>query len=144
MVRKPRPDKRQYNGGQRTSPPGTLHPNRTDMTQAPKAATGQGYGQAGAQLAAQAQMPLPAAPPAPTPTGPGAGGYALASHTPTLTDPTTRPDEPVEAGMPFGPGPGPDAAPAPMSDVEARLRALYSVAPTPQLRELIRQIDLGG
>lgn len=143
----PAPDGRANNGGQRAGTPGTRYPNRTDM-QAPKAATGQPYGQAGQQIAAQRAVPLPAAPPPATAQPPGQGqgaaGFASPNDTPTLTAPTQRPDEPLEAGLSFGPGPGPEAlGPPPMSDVEARLRALYAAHPTTELRDLIRQIDLG-
>lgn len=142
----PAPDGRANNGGVRTGTPGTPYANRSDLRQAPTAATGQEYGRAGAQIAAQRQIPLPAAPPvqggAP-PGGGAAGPFATPSDTPGLTDPTQRPDEPVTAGLPFGAGPGPEAlGPPPMSNVEARLRALYAADPTPELRDLIRQIDM--
>lgn len=146
--RKTPPDGRVNSGGARTGTPGTRYGNRTDL-QAPKAAPNQTYGQAGQQLAAQRAVPLPAAPPpatAPQPPGQGgaAGPFATPADTPNLTDPTQRPDEPLTAGLPFGPGSGPEAlGPAPMSDVEARLRALYQASPTPELRDLIRQIELG-
>lgn len=145
---RPTPDGRANNGGPVTGTVGTTYPNRTDLTQAPTAARNQPYGQAGQQIAAQRAVPLPAAPPvqgAPgSPPGGGAAGpFARPSDTPSLTDPSQRPDEPLEAGLPFGPGPGPQQGPAPMSDVEARLRALYSAYPTPELRDLIRQADMG-
>jgi hypothetical protein len=145
---RPSPDARANNGGVRQGTPGTPYPNRSDLRQAPRAAQGQEYGKAGAQIAAQRQIPLPAAPPVqggPTPPGGGAAGpFATPADTPRLTDPTQRPDEPLEAGMPFGPGSGPQAmGPPPMNDTEARLRALYQAFPTPELRELIRQIDMG-
>jgi hypothetical protein len=143
-------DGRANNGGARQGTPGQRYPNRSDLrVQKPTAVPNQGYGQAGAQLAAQKVVPMAGAPAPPVPaapsaaTVPGAGGFATPSDTPSLTDPTQRPDEPLEAGMPFGPGPGPQAGPAPMSDVEARLRALYASHPTSELRDLIRQIDLG-
>lgn len=139
------PDGRANNGGTRVGTPGTPYPNRQDLTQAPTAAPNQTYGQAGQQMAAQRAVPLPAAPPVPGPQpgAPGAAGpFPTPADTPNLTDPTNRPDEPLTHGMPFGPGPGPDAAPAPMSDVEARLRALYAQFPSRELRELIRQQDM--
>ena len=142
----PYPDGRSANGGTRTGTPGTRYPNRSDLTQAPTAATNQPYGQAGAQIAAQRAVPLPAAPPIPNAAAGGgaAGPFARPEDTPTLTAPTQRPDEPLEAGMPFGPGPGPQAMGQPhMSDVEARLRALYAAHPTSERRDLLRQIDLG-
>ena len=37
------------------------------------------------------------------------GNPAPVQKLPTLSGPSTRPDEPAEAGMPFGPGPGPES-----------------------------------
>ncbi|MGL4297491.1 MAG: hypothetical protein ACRCW4_00260 [Candidatus Neomicrothrix subdominans] len=95
--------------------------------QAPKAVQGQPYGEAGDQLAAQRAIPLPNQGSTPTPslgsgpTSPAPGQptpqgqpdlLALAAALepgPILTDPTQRPDEPVTAGLPVGPGAGPEA-----------------------------------
>lgn len=73
---------------------------RTDLNMAPSAVPGQTYGEAGAQMAAQRAVPMgapaaPAAPKAPT-VAPGQYG--------PLDRPTERPNEPVTAGAPFGPG----------------------------------------
>jgi len=73
---------------------------RTDLNMAPSAVPGQTYGEAGAQMAAQRAVPMgappaPAAPTAPTST-PGQYG--------PLDRPTERPNEPLTAGAPFGPG----------------------------------------
>ena len=75
------------------SGPGALS-RRTD-TQAISTPTGLPYGEAGALAEAQRQAPLPATP-APLPIT-------------DLDAPTARPNEPVTAGAPFGPGPGPEA-----------------------------------
>lgn len=147
-ARKSNPDGRANNGGARQGQPGASYQNRSDLraqkvTVPPSAE----YGQGEALRRSQQAVPMAGTPvPAPPPAGAGAAPvrYATPSDTPNLTDPTRRPDEPLEAGMPFGPGPGPSAAPAPMSDTEARLRALYQAFPTRELRELIRQIDMGG
>ena len=49
---------------------------------------------------------------------------------------TQRPNEPVTAGLPFGPGPG---AAAPVEDdPDMLLRAVYSVYPDPLLLRLLR------
>jgi hypothetical protein len=109
---------RKGKGGARTSPPGTIHSNRTDMVQPARAKTGQTYGVAGAQIAAQQAMPLPAAPPTPTPGGPpsaaggGANPLAVLAGLPGLTDPTQRPNEPLTSGLPIGAGPNGPGAPA--------------------------------
>lgn len=84
-------------GGARSGRPGANYSNRSDLQNAPRlaptAAKNQPYGEAGSQLAAQAQVPLG---PPPTP----------------INAPTSRPSEPVQAGLSLGPGPGPDAIPA--------------------------------
>lgn len=66
---------------------------RTDV-QPLRAPTGMPYGDQGPLLDAQRQAPLPETP-RPNITG--------------LDAPTARPSEPVTAGAPFGPGPGPEA-----------------------------------
>lgn len=146
MVRRRRPatDGRANNGGVRQGQPGKPYPNRTDMqAQAVRTATGQPYGAAAAQQAAQQAVPLPQQPGPQQAAGPR---YATAEDAPNLLDPTARPDEPLEAGLPFGPGPGPEALPMgpAVSDLSARLRALYSAFPTPELRELLQQMDIEG
>lgn len=59
-----------------------------------RAPTGMPYGEQGALLDAQRQAPLPETP---------------APDITALDAPTARPNEPVTAGAPFGPGPGPEA-----------------------------------
>ena len=73
---------------------------RTDLNMAPTAVPGQTYGEAGAQIAAQRAVPMgaPAAPAAPTAPTSTPGQYG------PLDRPTERPNEPVTAGAPFGPG----------------------------------------
>lgn len=111
-------------GGVRQGTPGTAYGNRTDLNAAlpVQAATGQGYGEAGAQQAAQRAIPVapqqvsvaaPQAPaqgqPAPTtitgqmPTLPSYPGELKFDH------PTDRPDEPITAGLNIGDGAGPEA-----------------------------------
>ena len=111
--------KRDPRGGQRQLEQGEASGNRTDLNnhQPVMAANGQPYGAKAAQQAAQRAVPLPqvststpsassTAPAAPNPILPQPGpppGSLLFTH------PTTRPTEPITAGMPFGPGPGPEA-----------------------------------
>ncbi len=139
-------DGRANNGGARQGTPGNAYPNRSDLrTQKIQVPPSKEYGQGERLRAAQQTVPMAGTPSAP-PTA-GAGGaapvYSRPSDTPNLTDPTQRPNEPLTAGLPFGAGPGPEAmGPPPMSDVEARLRALYAVHPTTELRELIRMQEL--
>lgn len=90
--------------------------NRTDlMTPKPEpitAAPGQTYGEAAQQQLAQKVAPMGAAPLAPGP-GPQPGPAPVQNlptmPRPALTRPTERPNEPVTAGLPQGPGPGPEA-----------------------------------
>jgi hypothetical protein len=88
------------------------------MVQPARAKTGQTYGVAGDQIAAQQALPLPAAPPSPTPggqpsaAGGGANPLAVLAGLPGLMDPSMRPDEPLTAGLPIGPGPNGPGAPA--------------------------------
>jgi hypothetical protein len=111
-------------GGRRAGTPGTAYGARTDLNQQRtlpvQTAPAQQYGQGAAQTIAQQAVPMATAPvpavsaqmspPAPvTPTPPaGAGGGAPAPRGP-FDRPTERPGEPVTAGLPVGPGPGPEA-----------------------------------
>lgn len=61
--------------------------------------------------------------------------------------PTERPHEPVTAGNPLGPGPGPEAMPAPQPEndvVSAVIRAAYARYPSPALGALVNQLDAEG
>jgi hypothetical protein len=116
-------------GGARSGSPGQSYANRTDLNQqrsrplAVQTATHQTYGQALAQQ--QSQRAIPLAPP-PAPTGPpgagpaiGAGqvstpppaptGGPLPGEVPGLGAASARPSEPLTAGLPTGPGAGPEA-----------------------------------
>jgi len=122
------------------------YPNRSDLRNptkklAAKAAPGQTYGEAGKQIAAQQQVPM-AASPQPVVASPQA---AVERPRPgqfgPLDRPTERPDEPVTAGAPFGPG-----RMAPMSGYAGvrngdpildELRALYSAYPSEELADML-------
>ena len=104
------------------SGPGSLS-RRTDggPSQVRSAVPDQGYGDISQQMNSQrtapmaAQAPLPPAPPVPsggqagpsTPTSPQYGGGDFGG-------PSNRPGEPVTAGVPIGPGPGPSLTPTPV------------------------------
>lgn len=116
-------------GGPRSGRPGAQYSNRSDLQSAPRLAPtanqGQQYGTAKAQLDSQREIPM-GAPPAPIP----------------LSAPTTRPNEPVQSGLPIGPGPGPEAAALSSPDpVEMTIRALYEAFPNRDLAELIEDMD---
>lgn len=135
-------------GGSRKSAPGVAHSNRTDMNQAVKTVTGLPYGEAGQLQAAQRAIPLPnnqAVPAANPPQVPSAGPPALPGQTP-FDAPTQRPNEPVTAGIPSGPGPGPEALStlAPANDnVRQTLQALYAQSPNNDLLRLLELHDQG-
>ena len=102
---------RSNRGGARTGTPGTAYANRTDLNVPKTTVPGQEYGKATQQRAAQdaipmAQSPIAAAPsPQPAPSRvPGVSPGSL-----SFLDPTARPEEPIQAGLPSGPGPGPEA-----------------------------------
>lgn len=150
--------------------PGGNYANRTDKA----TPTGLPYGEAGKLQAAEAAvpltppptgLPLPAAPVAPMPPGPpaaGGGGVpppglaqmlasAAASPPPSgqsIFRPSERPNEPVTAGLPSGPGPGPEAIPMmPPSAVTTTYQTLADATGSPLLRQLATlssQRDRGG
>lgn len=132
------PRKAQH-GGRRQGAPGQAYGNRTDLNQnrqPVQVASGQPYGARQEQVAAQKAVPLPDAPPVPaSPPAPAPGSFG------PFTRPTERPNEPLTAGLPIGPGPGPEAiggAPNPQGDVEAQLLAMYRQHPNNDLLRLIR------
>lgn len=93
------------------SGPGALS-QRTDRGQPQRQLTGQPYGEAQAFQEQQTQAPMASDPgPAGVPARPSAPAVSRPMPTP-LSAPTERPNEPVTAGAPIGPGPnvlpGPD------------------------------------
>lgn len=114
--------------------------NRTDLAQtlpvsAPKSKT---YGEAKASLDKQKIVPMgnpdPIIPPQP-----------VARPRPPLvplSEPSQRPDEPITAGAPFGPGPGPLQAgiplpPAGVDNTIEALKAIYQAFPNDDLADLL-------
>jgi len=70
--------------------------------------TGMGYGENADFMDIQSSAPLAAAPSVPTTRMRNSPTGQSAAATPTpLFAPSERPEEPVTAGVPFGPGPGP-------------------------------------
>lgn len=92
---------------------------RTDLNQ-PQAkvkrmvASKQTYGKASEQMASQRAVPMGAAP-----TEVQAARQTKSPPLPPLSARTARPNEPITAGAPFGPGPGPIAAGIPVFDPKA-------------------------
>lgn len=123
-------------GGKRTpaspapvSGPGSLS-RRTDggPQQTLQKMTGLPYGENGDFNAMQSAAPLSASPTALSPEGQALQEQTIGKQAAAaLFSPTNRPDEPVTAGAPFGPGPGPQGAPG-MSAIngnDARLLSKY-------------------
>lgn len=122
------------------------YPNRSDLRNpakkvAVKAAPGQTYGEAGKQMAAQRAVPMAAPPtdvaPTPAPQQPRVAPGAMGP----LNRPTERPNEPVTAGAPFGPGRtqqlGGYIGPRNADPVLDELRAIYAVSPNDALADMI-------
>jgi hypothetical protein len=122
------------------------YPNRSDLRNpakkmAAKAAPGQTYGEAGKQVAAQRAVPM-AAPPtdvAPTAT-PQQPRVAPGSMGP-LSRATERPNEPLTAGAPFGPGRtqqlGGYIGTRNSDPILDELRALYATYPSEELADML-------
>lgn len=114
--------------------PGETYGQRSDLNQQPvRAATGQPYGVAGQQRAAQQAVPLPE------------GGGLRQLPTP-LGAPSSRPNEPMTHGMPFGDGPN---TPVGMTAQQTnrtleRLRSLYTIWPDEGVRQLIQRMEETG
>lgn len=131
-------------GGRRTGAPGVSYPNRRDLQVAPRAAPGQTYGEAGAQLAAQRAQPI-AAPPQPAPAAPASGPPGSTGPIPgslgRLDRDSDRPDIPVTAGAALGPGPGMEALRTAGDDDLDEMRALYRRFPSEELRQIIEEAE---
>lgn len=129
-------------GGKRNGTPGKAYPNRADLRSV-QPIPGGNYGEQTAQAAVQQATPE-SSPAAPVPPGvlPGSQG--------PLTRPTERPDEPLSAGAPWGPGPNsvPGINPnAPGMDMRKAIRMLPLLEimasnpnASPQTRNLYRSV----
>jgi hypothetical protein len=74
---------------------------------------------------------------APSPHGVAMGPSMTPDDTPNLLDPTMRPDEPITAGLPVGPGPGPAETPAVKKSNDLQVVKQY----LPDLEEAARWED---
>lgn len=118
-------------GGARQGTPGKAYSNRTDLMldRAP---------QQGTVTAAAGGQTAPAQPAQP---------FVTPDMIPRLDDPSTRPQEPVTAGLASGLGPGPEALGgmvAPQDPNLATLQAAYLRNPTPELRAVIMRLSAQG
>lgn len=147
-------------GGRRAGNRGGGYPNRSDLRAALplNAPTGLPYGDHQKLIAAQQAVPMA---PAPTPAAPAPGPPAAATSPAggpglpvpgaqgPLLRPTERPNEPVTAGLPTGPGPGPEALgplsrPSGGSTVAGLLQTLASSPnATPEVRALAGYAQTG-
>lgn len=118
-------------GGRRQGTPGKAYANRTDLT----SQYGEGSAAAGGLQAPIEQQPL---------MGPMVG----ADQVPNLDDMTARPTEPVTAGLPVGPGSGPEALgpmpPAPMDPVRQVIQAMMLTSNNPDLVRVLARLDYEG
>ena len=107
-------------------------PNTQDTTQAVRRIPGVDYGEQKALTEQQQAAPLPKA------TMPQTQPVRPRRPMPQMDifAETQRPNEPVTAGLPFGPGVGPTEPIA--DDPDMLLRAIYSVYPDPLLLRLLR------
>lgn len=119
-------------GGKRQGTQGKAYANRTDLTS--------NYGPKGSPASGGMEPPRDQTPL----MSPGIG----ADMVPNLGDPTMRPGEPVTAGLPVGPGAGPEALgpmpPPPMDPVRQVVQAMMMVAPNPDLIRVMARLDYEG
>lgn len=114
-------------GGRRQGQPGVSYGQRTDMNMdhAPE-------GTVGTQVKTAASASIDT----PPPTAPGRDGM-YPEDTPNLMGPTRNPDEPITAGLPTGPGPGPttlkDQSAVDAQQLKAYLPALTASANMPNM-----------
>ncbi len=109
-----------------------------DSSPAMMAARGQTYGKATQQLEAQRAVPMRR-----PPTDIQARQTARQAPLPDFFGETTRPEEPITAGAPFGAGPGPMAAGIPMMPTAAdeAVRELRVIAQQYRSDELMDLLD---
>jgi hypothetical protein len=102
------------------------------------AARGQTYGKRQEQMQAQQAVPM-RKPPTETQQ------FARPMPPGSLFEATTRPTEPITAGAPFGPGPGPAAVGIPMISPEQQaVQQLRQIAVAYQLDDLLDAVDAYG
>lgn len=101
----------------------------SDMSQ--NTVPGQGYGEQAEQRRQLEQLPMGPAP-RPNPQQP-----------PRLTAPSARPNEPVQAGLPMGAGPGPEALGTMDGQRLTRqtLQAMLRRFPSPALRKMLMDME---
>jgi hypothetical protein len=96
-------------GGKRQGTPGTSYGNRSDLNMPISTVPNQEYGKAAMQKQAQQAVPMGQSPVSAAPAESGAPQATASVPLPRpgslpYISPTARPNEPVTAGLPFGPG----------------------------------------
>ena len=127
-------------GGSRQGSVGEAYGNRTDLngSMPVTVAKNQEYGKATEQRAAQNAIPMgstPTAPAAQAPSPartllgnmPSSQGPVVAPGSSPFLHPTSRPNEPIQAGIASGPGPGPEALGQPQNAVSSALSGLAAM-----------------
>jgi len=128
---------RKGRGGARQGTSGTAYSNRTDLNSPISTVPNQEYGMATAQREAQRAVPMgesPVSAPTPTPTVASSMRDPNRNATPApgtlpLFQATNRPQEPVTAGIPVGPGAGPEAMQRPFTPARPISDAFAGMAP---------------
>lgn len=80
---------------------------------------------------------------APAPVAAGVTPFPAPGSLGPLDGPTARPGEPVTAGAPVGPGPGPEVLGMGRGDELDEIRALYQRFPSEELRQIIEEAEEG-
>ena len=136
---------RKGRGGKRAGKPQKAYGNRSDLNsvkELPVSTTGNEYGERKRREDAVAAMPIP--------TGGGTARIAPRADRRPVPQPipggfaakTARPNEPLTAGLPMGPGP--NQPPVAVDQTSMELRAIYSKYPSEALRGIIEDLETGG
>jgi hypothetical protein len=126
-------------GGMREGDPGKRYANRKDLQQ-----SGLQYGEGKEREQLRRAAPLPKRPTTPTPPPTREAAPVPPGALAPLTAPTMLPDEPVTAGLPIGPGAGPEALTLQGGDDSLSvLRRVYTRYPYENIRQLIEGAERG-
>lgn len=137
-------------GGVRQGSIGGQYPNRRDLRTPGQHITpsnlppSRQYGQGVSQAQSLSVTPTGAPSPAASPSQPAPNyGPMTPGSIPGLSDPTANPDEPVTAGLPIGPGVGPEQLNVMTQDSPelAILHSLYLEYPNADIRRFMAYLE---
>jgi hypothetical protein len=131
-------------GGPRSGKTGNQYPNRKDLAQPKLVSQGQEYGQRQSQERALSSVPLKNnATQLPAPQTDRVPTDDLRGQIPNMSTPSLRPEEPITAGLPIGPGAGPEALSlAEGGNKELSVyRAIFARYPSEDLRRMIEWME---